>query len=71
MFRGTQIQKSGHPWTDLHFLADALRDRHRGDTTRLSTTYNPVFAVTILVEKLGQLGRLSRSSLPDHDNDCR
>ena len=46
------------PSTNLHLFADALCDRHRGDTTRLSTTYNPMFTVTILVEKLCQLGRL-------------
>jgi hypothetical protein len=69
MVRGTLKQKYCHPSSDLHFLADALRDRHRGDTTRLSTANYPVFTVTILVEKLGQLGRLSRSGFTNHDNN--
>jgi len=69
MIRETLTQKSGHPSTDLHLFADTLRDGHGSDTTRLSTTYDPMFTVTVLVEKLSQLCRLSRSGLPNHDND--
>ena len=55
--------------TDLHFFADALRDRHRGNTTRLSATYNTMLTVAIFVEKLGKLRGLPRPGFPNHDDN--
>ena len=54
--------------TDFHLLADALRNRHGCDTTRLGTSNEAKLAVSIFIQELCKLSCLSGPSFTDDDD---
>ena len=54
---------------DPHLVRDSLCHGHGGHPPGLGAPDHPVLGVPVLVEVLGQLGRLARPGLADDDDD--
>ena len=52
-----------------HFFTNTFRDRHGSDTTRLGTSDEAVGAVTVLIQELSELCRLSGTRFTNDDDD--
>ncbi len=53
-----------------HLFTHTLSDRHGGHSARLCAPYQPCLRIPILVQVLGQLGRLAAAGLADNDDNA-